>query len=141
MAQSIEHLRYYAGWADKIYGQTIPCTGDMIAYTLKEPLGEPLASSMHHCPSFMALIIWISNPNEILVNSPDHEVPVIPCTDGMLHKTVKETLDITQPADWLSNTPYPCMLSAALPCVEHCRQLPCGVQAWWARSSPGERVS
>ncbi len=39
MAQSIEHLRYYAGWADKIYGQTIPCTGDMIAYTLKEPLG------------------------------------------------------------------------------------------------------
>ena len=39
MAQSIEHLRYYAGWADKIYGQTIPCDGDMIAYTLKEPLG------------------------------------------------------------------------------------------------------
>ena len=37
--QSIEHLRYYAGWADKIYGQTIPVDGKMIAYTLKEPLG------------------------------------------------------------------------------------------------------
>ena len=41
--QSIEHLRYYAGWADKIYGQTIPVHGDMIAYSLKEPLGMPLA--------------------------------------------------------------------------------------------------
>ncbi|EIE18437.1 aldehyde dehydrogenase [Coccomyxa subellipsoidea C-169] len=36
---AVEHLRYYAGWADKIYGQTIPTDGKMQAYTLKEPLG------------------------------------------------------------------------------------------------------
>lgn len=39
-AQSVEHLRYYAGWADKIYGQTIPVDGKMTAYTLREPIGE-----------------------------------------------------------------------------------------------------
>lgn len=33
-------LRYYAGWADKIHGQTIPTTPGMkFAYTLKQPIG------------------------------------------------------------------------------------------------------
>lgn len=33
-------LRYYAGWADKICGQTIPTTPGMkFAYTLKQPIG------------------------------------------------------------------------------------------------------
>ena len=38
--QAIEFLRYYAGWADKIYGQTIPTEGKIQAYTLREPIGE-----------------------------------------------------------------------------------------------------
>ncbi|TWU77444.1 mitochondrial aldehyde dehydrogenase [Metarhizium rileyi] len=32
-------LRYYAGWADKIHGQTIPTTKAKFAYTLKQPVG------------------------------------------------------------------------------------------------------
>ncbi|CAH0056189.1 unnamed protein product [Clonostachys solani] len=32
-------LKYYAGWADKIYGQTIPLTSQKFAYTLKQPVG------------------------------------------------------------------------------------------------------
>ncbi|KAF4122720.1 aldehyde dehydrogenase (NAD(P)+) [Geosmithia morbida] len=32
-------LRYYAGWADKIFGQTIPLTSQKMAYTLKQPVG------------------------------------------------------------------------------------------------------
>lgn len=32
-------LRYYAGWADKIHGQTIPTTKAKFAYTIKQPLG------------------------------------------------------------------------------------------------------
>lgn len=32
-------LRYYAGWDDKIYGQTILLTSQKIAYTLKQPVG------------------------------------------------------------------------------------------------------
>ncbi len=41
LGQSVEHLRYYAGWADKIHGQTIPVDADMQAYTYREPIGDP----------------------------------------------------------------------------------------------------
>ncbi len=30
---------YYAGWADKIHGETIPVRGNMFNYTLREPVG------------------------------------------------------------------------------------------------------
>ncbi|KAK9863136.1 hypothetical protein WJX84_007763, partial [Apatococcus fuscideae] len=39
LPQAIEHLRYYAGYADKVHGKTIPCNGKMMAYTYREPLG------------------------------------------------------------------------------------------------------
>ncbi len=32
-------FRYYAGWADKTYGQTISTTPQKFAYTLRQPLG------------------------------------------------------------------------------------------------------
>ena len=35
----IDCLRYYAGWADKIHGQTIPVRGNYFCYTRKEPVG------------------------------------------------------------------------------------------------------
>ena len=35
----IDCLRYYAGYADKIHGQTIPIRGKYFAYTRKEPVG------------------------------------------------------------------------------------------------------
>lgn len=38
--QEVLHtLRYYAGWADKIHGQTIGTTRDKLAYTLRQPIG------------------------------------------------------------------------------------------------------
>ncbi|KAG2485836.1 hypothetical protein HYH03_015419 [Edaphochlamys debaryana] len=36
---SIDHFRYYAGWADKIHGKTIPVDGPYWAYTFHEPIG------------------------------------------------------------------------------------------------------
>ena len=45
--QSIEHLRYYAGWADKIHGMTIPTGGPVQAITYREPLGTPHMQSVH----------------------------------------------------------------------------------------------
>lgn len=36
---SYDHIRYYAGWADKIQGKTIPVDGPYWAYTLHEPIG------------------------------------------------------------------------------------------------------
>ena len=41
--QSIEHIRYYAGWADKIHGKVIPTGGPIQAISYREPLGRWLA--------------------------------------------------------------------------------------------------
>ncbi len=35
----VDCLRYYAGWADKIHGQTIPIRGNYFTYTKREPMG------------------------------------------------------------------------------------------------------
>src|SRR5215213_1901340 len=35
----IDCLRYYAGWADKIHGQTVPIRGNYFCYTKREPIG------------------------------------------------------------------------------------------------------
>jgi aldehyde dehydrogenase (NAD+) len=35
----IDCLRYYAGWADKIHGQTVPIRGNYFCYTRREPVG------------------------------------------------------------------------------------------------------
>ncbi len=35
----VDCLRYYAGWADKIQGATIPVRGNYFTYTRKEPVG------------------------------------------------------------------------------------------------------
>jgi aldehyde dehydrogenase (NAD+) len=32
-------LRYYAGWADKIEGRTVPVRGEFLSYTLRQPVG------------------------------------------------------------------------------------------------------
>ena len=34
-----ECFEYYAGWADKIHGETIPVKGRFLTYTLREPVG------------------------------------------------------------------------------------------------------
>ncbi|KAK6631238.1 Aldehyde dehydrogenase, mitochondrial [Polyplax serrata] len=36
---AIKTLRYYAGWADKVHGKTIPMDGNFFAYTRHEPVG------------------------------------------------------------------------------------------------------
>ncbi|HZZ29498.1 MAG TPA: aldehyde dehydrogenase family protein [Pirellulales bacterium] len=36
---TIDCLRYYAGWADKLHGQTIPVRGNYFTYTRREPVG------------------------------------------------------------------------------------------------------
>jgi aldehyde dehydrogenase (NAD+) len=35
----VNTLRYYAGWADKIEGRTVPVRGNMLSYTLRQPVG------------------------------------------------------------------------------------------------------
>ena len=35
----VNTLRYYAGWADKVEGRTVPVRGGYFSYTLREPVG------------------------------------------------------------------------------------------------------
>ena len=35
----LDCLRYYAGWADKLHGDTVPVRGDYFTYTRREPVG------------------------------------------------------------------------------------------------------
>jgi aldehyde dehydrogenase (NAD+) len=35
----IDCFQYYAGWADKIHGETIPVKGPILNYTIREPVG------------------------------------------------------------------------------------------------------
>ena len=39
LAEVITVFRYYAGWADKTFGQTISTTPEKFAYTLRQPIG------------------------------------------------------------------------------------------------------
>src|SRR5688572_8765463 len=39
LALTIKCYRYYAGWADKIHGKTIPVDGNFFCYTRHEPVG------------------------------------------------------------------------------------------------------
>jgi aldehyde dehydrogenase (NAD+) len=39
MTGVVNTLRYYAGWADKIEGRTVPVRGSFLSYTLRQPIG------------------------------------------------------------------------------------------------------
>ena len=39
LTMTVNTLRYYAGWADKITGDTLPVDGPFFTYTLREPIG------------------------------------------------------------------------------------------------------
>jgi aldehyde dehydrogenase (NAD+) len=39
LTMTVNTLRYYAGWADKIVGDTLPVEGPFFTYTLREPIG------------------------------------------------------------------------------------------------------
>src|SRR5262245_58294181 len=39
VAASAACYRYFAGWADKVHGKTIPIDGDYFCYTRHEPVG------------------------------------------------------------------------------------------------------
>jgi acyl-CoA reductase-like NAD-dependent aldehyde dehydrogenase len=49
-----ECLQYYAGWADKIHGETIPVKGNHFTYTLREPVGVVAAIVPWNFPLLLA---------------------------------------------------------------------------------------
>src|SRR3954467_12381916 len=47
-------FEYYAGWADKVMGETIPVKGNYLTYTLREPLGVVAAIVPWNFPLLLA---------------------------------------------------------------------------------------
>lgn len=56
VAMAIECLRYYAGWATKVTGETLPAPGTAFVYTLREPVGVVAAVTPWNFP--LLLGIW-----------------------------------------------------------------------------------
>ncbi|MEO1496295.1 MAG: aldehyde dehydrogenase family protein [Planctomycetota bacterium] len=54
----VDCLRYYAGWADKIQGDTIPVRGDYFCYTRREPVGVVGQIIPWNFPALMAAWKW-----------------------------------------------------------------------------------
>jgi aldehyde dehydrogenase (NAD+) len=54
----IDCLRYYAGWADKIGGDTIPIRGNNFCYTRREPVGVVGQIIPWNFPALMAAWKW-----------------------------------------------------------------------------------
>jgi aldehyde dehydrogenase (NAD+) len=54
MPMVAEVFRYYAGWATKITGETVPVRGPFLNYTLREPLGVVAAITPWNFPLLLA---------------------------------------------------------------------------------------
>ena len=54
----VDCLRYYAGWADKIQGSTVPIRGDYLCYTKREPVGVVGQIIPWNFPALMVAWKW-----------------------------------------------------------------------------------
>ncbi|MEX2169334.1 MAG: aldehyde dehydrogenase family protein [Pirellulales bacterium] len=54
----IDTLRYYAGWADKLHGKTIPVRGNYFCYTRREPVGVVGQIIPWNFPALMVAWKW-----------------------------------------------------------------------------------
>jgi acyl-CoA reductase-like NAD-dependent aldehyde dehydrogenase len=54
IAMTVDTFRYFAGWCTKIEGETIPVRGNMLNYTLREPLGVVACIVPWNFPLLMA---------------------------------------------------------------------------------------
>jgi acyl-CoA reductase-like NAD-dependent aldehyde dehydrogenase len=63
IAETISVFRYYSGWADKVYGQTIDTSNLKLAYTKHEPLG---IQHCFHTTGFMLTVIRCLRPDHSL---------------------------------------------------------------------------
>src|SRR5215831_13942943 len=73
-----ECFQYYAGWADKIHGETIPVRGNYLAYTLREPVGVVCAIVPWNFP--LLLTAWKVAPalacGNVVIVKPASQTPL-----------------------------------------------------------------
>ncbi|XP_073474464.1 retinaldehyde dehydrogenase 3 [Aquarana catesbeiana] len=84
----IRTLRYFAGWADKIQGKTIPVDESFLCYTVHEPIGVCGAITPWNFPLLM--LIWKMAPalccGNTLVIKPAEQTPLTSLYMGSLIK-------------------------------------------------------
>jgi acyl-CoA reductase-like NAD-dependent aldehyde dehydrogenase len=54
----VKLLRYYAGFADKVHGKTLPVDGNLFSYTRKEPIGVCGQILPWNYPALMVVFKW-----------------------------------------------------------------------------------
>merc|ERR1712226_551647 len=71
-------IRYYAGWCDKICGQTIPCDGDYFAVTKKQPVGVCAAITPWNYPisMFTLKLAPILACGNVFIGKPAEQTPL-----------------------------------------------------------------
>ncbi len=72
----INTLRYYAGWADKIEGKTVPVRGNFLSYTLRQPIGVVGQIIPWNFPLLMLAWKW---------------GPALACGNAIVMKTAEQT--------------------------------------------------
>jgi len=81
-----ECLQYFAGWADKIQGDTIPVKGNALVYTLREPLGVVAAIVPWNFPLLLAM--WKVAPalatGNTVILKPASQTPLTALAVGQL---------------------------------------------------------
>ena len=81
-----ECLEYYAGWADKVTGETIPVKGNYLTYTLREPLGVVAAIVAWNFPLLLAA--WKIGPalatGNTVILKPAAETPLTALALGQI---------------------------------------------------------
>ncbi len=86
LPEAVDVLRYYAGWADKIHGETLPVAGAAFNYTLREPLGVVGAIVPWNFPLLLA--VWKIAPalacGNTVVLKPAEETPLTALALGEL---------------------------------------------------------
>jgi acyl-CoA reductase-like NAD-dependent aldehyde dehydrogenase len=85
-----ECLEYYAGWADKVTGETIPVKGNYLTYTLREPLGVVAAIVAWNFPLLLAA--WKIGPalatGNTVILKPAAETPLTALALGEIAREV-----------------------------------------------------
>ncbi|MCZ7643861.1 MAG: aldehyde dehydrogenase family protein [Planctomycetota bacterium] len=75
---TVQTLHYYAGWADKIHGETIHPPGNFFVYTRREPMGVCGSITAWNFP--LVLISWKFGPaiaaGNALVHKPPEQAPL-----------------------------------------------------------------
>src|SRR3954469_12984161 len=81
-----ECFEYYAGWADKVMGETIPVKGNHLTYTLREPVGVVAAIVPWNFPLLLAA--WKVAPalacGNVVILKPASQTPLTALALGEL---------------------------------------------------------